>query len=107
MTREQARHAAALDATLGLRVVAVALRAAALRHGDRYVGDAAGLHRLHTGDDPHWPRTATEMERRTLPALAARPGLAGIAVERLRNGHGWEIRVEAAHPEVRAMRAAA
>jgi len=67
-----------IDNEMAAAAVAGCLAHAARQHGGVLMANAAELHRLGSG--ALWPRSALEMERATLPALARRPGHAGCTV---------------------------
>jgi len=63
-----------IENEMAAAAVAGCLAHAARQRGGTLMATAAELHAL--GNGPLWPRSALELDRRTLPALARRAGLA-------------------------------
>ena len=76
-----------------LATVAAVLADAARARGGTMLATAAEVHALCATPSPLWPRSALELERRTLPRLARRPGHAGATVQALGGlGRGmWQV----------------
>lgn len=72
------------------RVLAVGLRAGALRAGGTFEGSSHDILGMEP-PGPGWPASAGEMRTRGLPELVQKPGFAGVTVTRLGRGDLWRL----------------
>jgi hypothetical protein len=94
-TSQQMVEDAAFAEIFDQRVLAVGLRAIALRAGGTFEGSSHDIQAMEP-PGPGWPASAGEMRTRGLPELAQKPGFAGVAVTRLSRGDLWRLEAVAA-----------